>query len=165
MCVRDHVLIGGAVSLILLPKIGFSAVFFWVGSVLIDIDHYLEFIYHNRLTSFSIGRMYNYHYILANWWSRPEFLNLSVFHTVEFMSAFYLGALWLDSPVLRAVFWGMLLHMFLDFIHITRLGAANKRAHSIIEFLIRKEIMKRNGLHPLTVCNEAMEVVFRDKQT
>lgn len=162
MRAKQHILIGGIASLVLSPIIGLGAIPFWIGSVLIDTDHYLEFIYHNRLTNFSIRRMYDYHYLLSNWWSRPEFLNLSIFHTVEFLLLFYLGALWLDSPMLKAALWGMLFHLFLDIIHLLRLGVVNKRAYSVIEFFIRKEIMKRNGLHPFTVCNKAVEAVFQD---
>lgn len=162
MRAREHVLIGGIASLVLSPVIGLGSIPFWIGSVLIDVDHYLEFIYHNRLTNFSIRRMYDYHYLLGNYWPRPEFLNLSVFHTVEFLSLFYLVALWLDSFMLKAALLGMLLHFFLDFIYLVSWGAANKRAYSIIEFLIRKEIMKRNGLHPFTICNEAIDVVLQN---
>lgn len=162
MRIREHVLIGGIASLVLSPVIGLGAIPFWIGSVLIDVDHYLEFIYHNRLTNFSIRRMYDYHYLLGNYWPRPEFLNLSIFHTAEFLSLFYLVALWLDSSMLKAALWGMLLHFFLDFIYLVHMGAADKRAYSIIEFLIRKEIMKRNGLHPFTICNEAIDVILQD---
>lgn len=162
MRIRGHVLIGGVASLVLSPVIGLGAIPFWIGSVLIDVDHYLEFIYLNRLTNFSIRRMSDYHYLLSNYWPRPGFLNLSIFHTAEFLSLFYLVALWLDSFMLKAALWGMLLHFFLDFICLVNMGATNKRAYSIIEFLIRKEIMKRHGLHPFTICNEAIDVVLQN---
>lgn len=145
----------------LYPVLGLGSVAFWVGSVLIDADHYLEFIYHNKLTDFSIRRMLEYHYTLGKWIGQEEFLNLSIFHTVEFLALFYLGAVWLDSPMLKAFLWGMVYHRFLDTIYLARLGYASKRVHSIVEFFIRKELIKRNGLHPVTVCNRALDEVLQ----
>lgn len=163
MTAKQHTLIGGIATLVLSPILGLNAIPFWIGSVLIDIDHYLEFLYHNKLTDFSIKKMYDYHSILSRWFSRPEFLNLSIFHTAEFLSLFYVFADWLDSPMLKAVLCGMLFHLLLDAVHFARLGILNKRAHSIIEFFIRKEAMKRRGLHPFTVVNEALDAVLKDR--
>lgn len=162
MTAKQHTLIGGIAALILSPILGLSAIPFWMGSVLIDIDHYLEFLYHNKLTDFSVKRMSDYHNVLSGWFSRPEFLNLSIFHTVEFLSLFYLLAVWLGSPMTKAILWGMLFHLLLDTIHLSRLGILNKRAHSIIEFFIRKEIMKRRGFHPFIVVDEALDAVLQN---
>lgn len=162
MTTRQHVLSGGIASLLLSPIIGLGAIPFWIGSVLIDVDHYLEFIYHNRLTDFSLKKAHYYHYALGERLPRPELLNLSIFHTVEFFLLFYLGARWLGSPMLKAVLWGMIFHVLLDMVYLTRLGFAWKRSYSWIEFLIRKEIMKRNGLDPFTVCGEALDIVLKD---
>lgn len=162
MTVRQHVLGGGIASLLLSPIIGLGAIPFWIGSVLIDVDHYLEFIYNNGRTDFSLKKAHYYHYALGERRFRPEFLNLSMFHTVEFSLLFYLGAWWLGSPMLKAVLWGMIFHVLFDGVGLLRLGLARKRAHSWIEFLIRKEIMKRKGLDPFTVCGEALDIVLRD---
>jgi hypothetical protein len=106
--------------------------------------------------------MHDYHYILGDWLTRPEFLNLSIFHTIEFLSLVYILTIWLGSLMLKMVLWGMLFHMLLDTIHLSKLGVASKRAYSIIEFLIRKEAMKRRGLHPFTVVGEALDVVLQN---
>lgn len=159
MQLRQHVLYGGAASVVLFPVLGLTSIAFWIGSVLIDADHYLEYIYHNRLTDFSVRRMHHYHYILGNWHTRPEFLNLSIFHTVEFLTLFYLWSRWLGSPMLKVALWGMLFHLLLDTIHLARLGVVTKRAYSIIEFLVRKELMRHNGLHPFTVVGEALDLM------
>ena len=162
MTAKQHTLIGGIAALILSPILGLGAIPFWIGSVLIDADHYLEFIYHNRLTDFSIKRMYDYHNTLGGWFSRPEFLNLSIFHTVEFLSLVYILTIWLGSPMLKAVLWGMLFHLLLDTIHLSRRGILNKRAHSIVEFFIRKELMKRRGSHPFIVVGKALDAVLQN---
>lgn len=161
MTVKQHALLGGIASLILLPVLGLGAIPFWMGSVLIDVDHYLEFVYNSKLTSFSLKKAFHYHSVLFNWLSKPEFLNMSYFHTIEFLSLFYVLAAWLDAPMLKAAFWGMLFHVLLDAINLLYLGVIRIRAHSIIEFLIRKEIMKRNGLDPSTVFNEALNIALQ----
>lgn len=148
--------------MILSPILGLGAIPFWIGSVLIDTDHYLEFIYHNRLTDFSVKKMYDYHNTLGGWFSRPEFLNLSIFHTVEFLFLFYILAVWLDSPMLMAALLGMLFHVLTDIVFLTHQGVVTKRAHSIIEFFVRKKRLTRRGLHPGTVCNEALGIIYKE---
>lgn len=144
------------------PILGLASITFWIGSVFIDADHYLEFIYHNRLTDFSIRRMLNYHHILGGWLARKEFINLSVFHTAEFLLLSYLGALWSGSPMLKAALWGMLFHVLLDTLNLSRRGFVTKRAYSITDFFIQKKRMERNGLHPKVLYKEALDLTWRD---
>ncbi len=146
--------------MVLSPILGLGAIPFWIGSVLIDTDHYLEFIYINKFTDFSIKRMYDYHNTLGSWFSRPEFLNLSIFHTVEFLSLSYILAVWVDSPILKATLLGMLFHVLTDIVSLTYQGVITKRAHSIIEFFIRKRHLIRHGLHPKIVCNDALQAIY-----
>lgn len=160
MTVKQHTLIGGVAALALTPILGLAAIPFWLGSILIDIDHYLEFIYHNRLTDFNIKRMHDYHSTLGRWFSRPEFLNLSIFHTVEFLALLYISGMWLDSLLIKATVGGMLFHILLDTIYLYSRGSLSKRAHSIIEFVIRKELMKLRGFHPCIVCSEALQLIY-----
>lgn len=165
MTVRDHTIVGGVFSLGLLPFLGVKSLAFWAASVLIDTDHYLEFLYHNGLKSFSLKEADSYHRILGGWWSKPEFINLSIFHTVECLLLVYFVYYQLGSPWLEAVFYGMLLHLILDVAFIYYLGGLPlKRAFSIVEFKIRKGIMERNGLYPKVLYEKALDLTWQGTQ-
>jgi hypothetical protein len=159
MSPKQHITYGGLASVALSPILGKASIAFWIGSVLIDTDHYLEFIYHNRFSNFSIKRMLDYHCILGDWLSRPEFINLSIFHTLESLAIVYLLSKLLNSQWLVALFYGMLFHIILDTIHLYRQGATFKRAFSIIEFWIRKRFMRRNGLYPEVLYKKALNLL------
>jgi hypothetical protein len=69
-----HILAGGVGSILLYPFPSLPGLVFWLSSVLIDIDHYLDFIYRNGFTDFRIKGMFLYHDVLKGFWGRPEFL-------------------------------------------------------------------------------------------
>ncbi|MFN3466766.1 MAG: hypothetical protein ACK4WF_03585 [Candidatus Brocadiales bacterium] len=161
MRVRDHVVLGGIFSLGLLPLLGIKSLAFWAASVLIDADHYIEFLYHNGFNNFSLKEANSYHRVLSGWLSRPEFINLSIFHTMECLLLVYFLSYWLGSPWLVAIFYGMLVHLFLDAVHLYSLGVPFKRAFSIVEFKIRKGIMERNGLYPKVLYKEALNLTWQ----
>jgi len=146
MTLRDHTIIGGAVSIILYPFIGLEAVWFFGASVLIDIDHYIDFIYHNGMKDFSPARMFLYHKILSRWLKDPEFLNMEIFHTVEFLTFILALALISKSPALAAVFFGLMLHIALDVIFLFRHKVLNKRVHSIAGYFIKKRALPKKAL-------------------
>ncbi len=156
---RDHVILGGAAAGALYPALGANAVIFWLASFLVDIDHYLDFLYHNGFTDFSFQRMLDYHRALYKLWPTPGFLNMEIFHTVEFVAPLYAVSRYLGSGALEAVFWGILFHLALDMLFLLRAGAFFKRSHSIIEYLIRRRLLERRGLRPLDVYTRAVEVV------
>lgn len=159
---RNHVILGGAAAGALYPFLGANSVIFWLASFLVDIDHYLEFLYHNGFTDFSFRRMFDYHRVLQRFYRRPDFLNVSVFHTVEFLAPLYAVSRVLGSEALEAVFWGILLHLTLDMLSLLSGGAFFKRSHSIIEYLIRRRLLKRRGFRPADIYTRAVEVVRDD---
>ena len=55
MKLKQHILYGGVASLCLVPKFGLLSSVFWAASVLIDIDHYIDFVYRNQCTSLGIN--------------------------------------------------------------------------------------------------------------
>ena len=156
---RDHVILGGVAAGALYPVLGVNALLLWIASFAVDIDHYLDFVYHNGFTDFSFKRMFEYHNALSELDARPEFLNVSILHTVEFMAPLYAVAAYTDSRALAAVFWGILIHIMLDAIYMLRRGVFLKRTHSIIEYLIRRRRLVRRGLSPLGIYNQAIKVV------
>src|SRR3989338_10228429 len=158
MSVRDHTIIGGILSLGLFPLLGAKSLALWAASVLIDTDHYLEFLYHNGLKSYSLKEANSYHRILGSWLSKPEFINLSIFHTAECLLLMYFLSLWLGSPWLKVILCGMLLHLILDAVYLYKHAKISKRAFSVVEFKIRKGIMERNGLYPKVLYKKALDL-------
>ncbi len=158
MTLKEHIIFGGAASLALYPFAGIDALWFFGASVFIDIDHYFDFIYHNRLKDLSIMRMFSYHKILGQWLKRPDFLNLEVFHTLEFLSLILALALILRSGAMRAVFFGLCFHIALDVIFLMRHGVLRKRVHSIAGYFIKKRSMARRGLDPARLYKRAVEL-------
>ncbi len=156
---RDHVILGGVAAGTLYPVLGVNVLLLWIASFAVDIDHYLDFVYHNGFTDFSLRRMFEYHAALSAFGDRPEFLNVSIFHTVEFMAPLYAVAAYTGSGAVAAVFWGILIHITLDAVYLLHRRIFFKRTHSIIEYLIRRRLLVRRGFSPLGIYNQAIKVV------
>ncbi|MFQ5441524.1 MAG: hypothetical protein ACE5EB_02235 [Thermodesulfobacteriota bacterium] len=159
MKARDHIIIGAAASGALYPALGLNTLWFFGASFLIDIDHYLDFIFHNGFSDLSLKGMFSYHRRLVRYWNSPAFLSLEVFHTVEFMAPLYLIAMALGSAALKAVFWGAMLHILLDMVFLLRHKIFFKRSHSIVGYFISKKGLKRRGYDPGGVYISAVESV------
>src|SRR5581483_4018485 len=96
---KEHVAYGAAASLCLLPALPPERVaFFFAGSVLIDIDHYLDFLYFSRFREWSPSGMFRFHGRLAKVIHKPGFCALEAFHTAEFFLGILLLGLALRSP-------------------------------------------------------------------
>lgn len=164
MSLKEHMILGGLASAALYPAIGANALFFWLASFLIDIDHYIDYVYHNGFTDFSVKRMFDYHDALTLFWKEPEFLNIEIFHTVEFLTPFYILSAMLDSNILQALFWGFIFHIVLDMIFLWRLDIFFKRTHSVAEYFLRRRLYARRGLKTVEIYSKAVEMVRRDRE-
>ncbi|MFQ5466299.1 MAG: hypothetical protein ACE5EI_10260 [Thermodesulfobacteriota bacterium] len=153
MTLRDHVIWGGAGAAALWPVMGglWSAVF-WAASVLIDVDHYIDYVYHTGLRDWSIRRMFAYHKELTRHWHSPAFLNVEVFHTAEFLAVLYAAAHVTGLAPLKAVFWGFIFHSGLDVVFLARHGIFTRRAYSFTEYFLRKRAMESRGFSPEKLC-------------
>jgi len=158
MKLKHHIIYGGIASLFLFPKFGFLSGIFLAASVLIDVDHYIEFLWQNRFTNFSFKKMSDYCNIILKWNKRPGLLGLSIFHTAEIIGGIYLISIWLNSDVIKAVFWGMVFHMLLDVLYLSKRRILFCRVFSFLEYFIRKKIMIQNGLSPDAIFEEALVV-------
>jgi hypothetical protein len=161
MSPKEHVIYGGAASAALYPAMGVNALLFFAASFAIDFDHYLDYVYHNGFKDFSLKRMFGYHNALERMWDRPEFLNMEVFHTIEFIVPLFAAARLLDSLALEAVFWGITFHVLLDMVYLYRMKIFFKRSYSMTEYFIRRRALEMRGLKPvelyLSAVREAME--------
>ena len=145
---REHVAIGGLAALLLTPWIGWQgAMLFWLSNILIDMDHYLHFVYAHRGRIFRIREMFQYHQHLFDKVHRSDFLAIEIFHTVEFLALLGWASFWIWSW-LQPIFWGAIFHTVVDFVHLCRHGIPFKRVYSFVEYAIRRNRLKRRGLAP-----------------
>ncbi len=159
MTLRDHVILGAAASIGLYAFTGVEAIWFFCASVLIDIDHYLDFIYHSRLRNLSPKNMFSYHRTLQRWWKDPAFLNMEVFHTAEFLGILLFLTILLGSATLLAIFLGFIFHISLDMIFLLYHGVFSKRTNSITSYFIRKRQMAEMGYDPAVLYRKAVDIV------
>ena len=159
MTPTQHVVLGGVASAALYPVLGNMSLVFWVSSILIDLDHYVDYVYNNRLKDLSFARMFEYHDALERYWHSPAFLNVEAFHTIEFLAPLFLVAWYTGSAALQAACWGFVFHVGLDMMYMAWHGIFFKRAYSFTEYFIRKWRLKRKGWDPALVCAEAVSIV------
>jgi len=146
---REHVWIGGiAAAAAFAPELAGEAAAFWTATVLIDTDHYLDFLYYNRCRDLSIRGMFLFHRLLFQKIRRRDFLGLSVFHTAEFFAGLYLLATWTGSAILQAALLGCVFHLALDVAYLACYRSVFKRAYSVIEYGVRRRVMLRRGDDP-----------------
>jgi hypothetical protein len=154
---REHVVLGGGVALALSPVLGAQgSAIFWVASVLIDADHYGDYLHRNGYRDWSPRRMFEFHRLLFLQIRRPDFLALSLCHTAEFFALVYVAAATLRSAALWAVFWGMCFHLLLDVTWLAWHGAVFSRAFSLVEYAIRRRRLRDRGVDPDLVYKEVL---------
>lgn len=121
----------GAVVMSVYFTLSENAVFF-LSIVLIDIDHYFDFVVVTR--RFAIKDMFKYHGWV--WRHKDTVYGISVFHTVEvFIALYLLGGV---SRYFTIILYGFLFHMALDLVSLLWHGIFFNRAFSIIEYVIKK---------------------------
>ena len=156
---RDHVLIGGIAAIIASPALGaWGSFWFWTATVLVDIDHYLHFLLATRFKAVGVKAMFRFHHELFERRNMPDFMILEVFHTLEFIALF--GILAFNYfGLLRPVFWGIVFHMIVDFVHLSRYGILHKRPHSFIEYGWRRRRVLELGRDPDYPVKEAVRAM------
>ncbi len=149
MNLREHVVLGGAAAAALSPVLGArdSAVF-WAASVLIDVDHYWDYLCRNRFRNWSFRKTFAFHRALFQRIRDPEFLGLNVFHTAEWFLLVSLAGVWLGSNMILAAFWGMVFHLGLDLARLAWRRVAFARALAIVEYWVRRRALVTRGLDP-----------------
>lgn len=157
---KYHTLAGGIASAALVPELGVYSAAFFASSVLIDFDHYLDYVYHNGFTDFSVRRMFAYCDALEKESKGRSFVALSIMHTVEFILLVYAVAYATGLVFMEAILWGLLFHLALDLVYLGSQRRLLDRAFSLVEFFIRWNRMKRRGLRPELPYRLALEAVL-----
>ena len=155
MTLKEHASYGAVVSAALYPVLGEKVAYFYFSSVLIDADHYLDFLFYTRFRDWSVVKMFRFHNQLAAWRHRKDLLALEAFHTAEFLLAFLAVGLYYKSQALLLMFSGLMFHMLLDLIRLTQWNCVSLRALSFVEYAVRKRRMLRAGVHPDAIFLEA----------
>jgi hypothetical protein len=146
---HEHVILGGGAALCAAPALGAEgAMTFWAASVLIDVDHHCDYVYRNGGRDWSARGMFAYHDALFAQIRRPEFVGLSLFHTIECFLLVGAGALLWHSGLLLAALWGMVFHLGLDLVRLGGQGALFSRALSLVEYWIRRRRLLMRGIDP-----------------
>lgn len=133
MCLKDHIKYSSIPSLALLPFIGLEALYFFLGSILIDVDHYITYV--TKFKSFSINGMFEFYDEIFSVRESRDYLGLTIFHTVEFLA--FVCLLSFFFPWLWFVWLGMVFHWTLDLIYLYEPNIRSIRALSIIEYLVK----------------------------
>ncbi len=164
---RDHVILGSAASVALWFLWDIEAkeliICFWLSSILIDIDHYLDYIYNNRFKDFSFKRMFAYHSLLYERRFDPAFLNLSVFHTVESMAALGALAFLTGSTALIYIWFGFLFHIACDTIKLIYDGKPSIRSNTILGYFLKIKKLKSQGLDTKGIYTRAVNEVSENR--
>jgi hypothetical protein len=169
MRLREHLIIGGAgaVFLYFYPVThlmsngvnwGFWRVLlFFAATVLIDADHYWDYLWRSKFADWSGWRMFRYYDLIEERGNKKNFYAFSLLHTAEILGGVYLLAYYWSSAVFMPVFWGMVFHLFLDTIYFARRRHLFIRAYSIIEYWVRKPRLIRQGIDSDAFCREMFE--------
>ena len=162
MKVSYHVIIASAAALALVPVLGARSSLFAVSSVLIDVDHYLDYVYRNGFRDFSLRRAVEFNRVLNEKASGGPFVVLHIFHTVEFMGVLAAIAIIFKNPWFWAILWGVLLHIGLDLIYVYYRRVLFRRALSVIEYFIRYRMIKRRGKHLEMTYRSVLQTLFKE---
>ncbi len=161
MKVSEHIAYGGAASVALAPVFGFQTLYFFFGSLFIDLDHYVDFLYYGKFKNWSIPKMFKFHGVFALSSPTEPILALEAFHTVEFFLAWLTTAFIFQSQELYLVFGGMVFHLFLDLLRLYQKRKIHFRALSFIEYWVRsKRMVAYKGFHPEKIFWQAYETLI-----
>ncbi len=135
MTLMQHTKLTGAAALLLLPFWDAMQIFwFAVGSILIDIDHYIFYVM--RCRRFDIRGMFRYFNDLQEIQKSIPYAGLCIFHTLDFFVL--VGLLAFYHPAFLYLLAGLLFHFAVDLVHLYRCRFIFGRAFFIIEHIIRK---------------------------
>ena len=126
MNVSVHFFVSLICSAILFPFFGWFSILFFVGSFLIDFDHYLDYAISKK--DWNLRNSYLFH---KNY-NGPKTVRLDVFHTFEFW--FLLLVLSFFSRIVLFFSLGVLLHMLMD-LHNLTLKKKISKSFSVIYWL------------------------------
>ena len=139
MSLKQHVIQASVASVILAPLLGAKTLIIFLSAILIDIDHYFDFVIVTK--RFGIRDMFKYHH--PEWQKGRSRYMISLFHTVEVFILLFILGYW--SHYFWLVLFGFCLHFIFDLYHLYMHHAISDKAFSILEYLIRRNSLRRNN--------------------
>ena len=134
-----HILVSSVIAYFAYPIAGWKVLLIFVGGVMIDIDHYLWYIYDNK--KFNMFECYNHFTYEAEKNGFKDVAGiLMVFHTVDFLLAMVIISFFSQYALLFTI--GLLPHYILDLIFILRVPKRFIVNHSIIYWVYKNKIQK-----------------------
>ncbi len=154
---------GGAVTGALYPVYGMSSVFFLLGSIFIDIDHYIDFLYYGRFRDWSVKNMFKFHGLVAKRKDYPHIYALEAFHTAEFLLTLLALGIYFHSAELVLLFAGMVFHLALDVYRLNQWGKVHVRAFSFVEYWYLRRKMRATTGDPEIFFDDVYAEISRKK--
>ena len=134
-----HFLVSLFIAVLLYPIFSWQVLMIFAGGVLIDVDHYLLYVY--RFRKFSLKGCYNYHHVdVKKNHHKDVFGALLIFHTVEFLLLSALLSLYSTLALMFTI--GLSAHYALDIIERYRLEKSFITNPSLIDWIIKNKIQK-----------------------
>jgi hypothetical protein len=135
MTLTQHLALTGVAALALSPVLGSEELaLFAVGGVLIDVDHYLLYLWRRRNPS--VTGMFRYFRELQPIQSTIPYVGLCLFHTIDFFVL--LGLLAFFHHPLAYLLGGCLFHFAFDLVHLRQEKVLFIRPYFLIEHFIRR---------------------------
>ena len=129
MKISMHFLISFVFMAALYPFFKEAVLYIFVGGVLVDIDHYFWYVLKLKTITFSFKKVMKYY-------DDKDFKDiLNIFHTVEFVIAFFLFCLYFK---LYLLYLGYVVHLLMDFVYLYRHKILSIRAVSFIMWSLRR---------------------------
>jgi hypothetical protein len=126
MLPKIHFLLGLVFSLLLFPLIGWNSVIVLASTVLIDVDHYLLYVF--RKKNFNLRK--SFYYFFNNEFGENRLL--CIFHTAEFWTILLIASFF--YKIFFYVLLGITFHFFLDLFNIRN----EKKGISIIQYFLKR---------------------------
>lgn len=149
MLLKSHIIAGAIGTAVFYPWLGpWKALVFFIASVLIDADHYLDYLWKTKFTDWSPRQMFKYYDKVIEHRFDKRKLGFSLLHTAELYIVLYLLAVFVHYDFFITILGGMAYHMIFDVISMAWEQLHFIRPFSIIEYVIRKRRMQKMGFDP-----------------
>ncbi|MBU4332471.1 hypothetical protein KKD19_00840 [Patescibacteria group bacterium] len=144
MKVSVHAASTGIISLLILATTNWqNGLLFFIGGILVDVDHYLKFAW--RVKNPSFIKAYKTCCELSEKIKKnpKQYLSLCHFHTIEFLIIVFALSLAWGSYFL---FFGICFHFLLDILAMFIYHSVGVREISIIRFMFRKRKVEKEKI-------------------
>ncbi len=130
---KVHIVQSLIASAVLYPAIGVNVIPFGIATVLIDVDHVIEYVADTG--SLNILGFFPYSRVVRQNMDK-NYLGLNIFHTFEFYLFVFILANFF--PLFYYVLFGLLFHHMADQVFLFRIRKPFVRAFFVIEYFIRR---------------------------